>query len=137
VVENAESVAIRPHTRRLLDGQEGREVDFKQSPDGVDPEDLVAFANGTGGTILVGVGEVETESGLQRGRVIGCAISDELRVGFINKASSCRPPVELEVTIENLNDVPFYRIDIPEGSHKPYCTQKGVYKGLVLDIGEG
>jgi hypothetical protein len=27
-----------------------------------------------------------------------------------------------------LGEDPIYRIDIPEGSHKPYCTQKGTYK---------
>jgi predicted HTH transcriptional regulator len=126
--EQTEFQTVRSDTERLLESQEGREVDFKQLASAVDPEDLVAFANAKGGTILVGVEEVETEDGLQRGRVVGCAISDETRVGFVNKASSCRPPVEIRITIENLAEEPFYRIDIPEGSRKPYCTQKGLYK---------
>lgn len=119
---------IRADTRRLLEGQEGREVDFKESPAGVDAEDLVAFANASGGTILVGVEEIQSEKGLQHGRVVGCSINDQTKLGFLNKASSCRPAVEIEITIENLRNKPIYRIDIPEGSHKPYCTQKGTYK---------
>ena len=119
---------IRPDTQRMLDGQESRQVDFKRGPEGLDPEDLVAFANAAGGTILVGVDEATTDQGLQRGRVVGCEISDQVRVGFLNKASSCRPPVGIEVAIENLATRPFYRLDIPEGSRKPYCTEKGTYK---------
>jgi predicted HTH transcriptional regulator len=44
-------------TKRLLDGQEGRYVDFKAKPDGVKAEDFVALANARGGTILIGVDE--------------------------------------------------------------------------------
>jgi ATP-dependent DNA helicase RecG len=128
MAERVEFPAIRAVTRALLDGQEGREVDFKERPEGVDAEDLVAFANAGGGTILVGVEEVETDQGLQRGRVVGCTISDQIRVGFINKATSCRSPVEIEITVENLEDRPIYRIDIPEGTRKPYSTAKGTYK---------
>jgi predicted HTH transcriptional regulator len=112
----------------LLKGQESRDVDFKESPGGVDPEDFVAFANASGGTILVGVKEIETQHGLQRGRVMGCAISDQTKVSFVSKASSCRPAIDIEITVENLRDQPIYRIDIPEGTHKPYCTAKGTYK---------
>jgi predicted HTH transcriptional regulator len=128
MASKTEFQTIRADTRRLLEGQEGREVDFKERPEGVDPEDLVAFANASGGTILVGIEEVETETGLQRGHVIGCTISDQTKVGFLNKASSCRPAVEIAITVENLRSRPIYRIDIPEGSHKPYCTAKGTYK---------
>ena len=119
---------IRSETKRLLEGQEGRQVDFKAAHQGVDAEDLVAFANAGGGTILVGVKEVETPEGLQRGQVVGCRISDDIKLVFVNKAASCRPPVEIEITIENLRDKPIYRIDIPEGMRKPYCTEKGTYK---------
>lgn len=119
---------IRGDTRRLLEGQEGRDVDFKERAEGVDPEDLVAFANAGGGTILVGVREIETEQGLQRGEVVGCTISDQTKIGFLNKAASCRPPIEIEITVENLADKPIYRIGISEGPRKPYCTQKGTYK---------
>lgn len=119
---------IRADTRQLLEGQEGREVDFKESPAGVDTEDFVSFANGSGGTILVGVEETETEEGLQRGRVVGCSINDQTKLGFLNKATSCRPAVEIEISIENLRRKPIYRIDIVEGTHKPYCTAKGTYK---------
>jgi len=61
-------------TKRLLAGQEGHGVDFKVKPDGVKAEDFVAFANGRGGTILVGVAEETGEHGLQEGVVVGCSI---------------------------------------------------------------
>lgn len=128
MVAKTEYRKIRSDTKRLLEGQEGREVDFKASHQGVDAEDLVAFANASGGTILVGVKEAETPEGLQRGEVVGCRISDDIKLLFINRAASCRPPVEIQITVENLQDKPIYRIDILEGTRKPYCTEKGTYK---------
>ncbi len=128
VASQTEFQTIRTDTQQLLEGQEGREVDFKESPGGVDTEDFIAFANAGGGTILVGVEEIQTEQGLQRGRVVGCTISDQAKLSFINKASSCRPPIEIEIAVENLRSQPIYRIDIPEGVRKPYCTEKGIYK---------
>jgi len=66
-------------TRRLLDGPESTEVDFKEYPDGVKSEAIVAFANNQGGVILVGVAEHQGENGRQCGKVVGCKITDKVR----------------------------------------------------------
>lgn len=116
-------------TKRLLNGQEGRAVDFKAKPDGVKAEDFVALANAQGGTILVGVEEQKDSKGKQYGRVIGCSITDKIRQGFISTAASCRPAIDISVRIENSRSKqPIYRIDVPPGREKPYCTSSGLYK---------
>lgn len=120
---------ITAATRSLLEGQEGRSVDFKLDPRAVEAEDIVAFANAGGGTILAGVAEDRSENGMQRGRVEGCDIDDTTRQTVLGKASSCRPAVDVHIQAENTSSSrPILRIDIPEGQHKPYSTAGGTYK---------
>ena len=116
-------------TKRILNGQEGRAIDFKVKPDGVKAEDFVALANAQGGTILVGVEEQTNSKGKQSGRLVGCSITDKVRQGFISTAASCRPAIDISVRIENsTSKQPIYRIDVPAGGEKPYCTSSGLYK---------
>lgn len=127
--EKVEYKTLRVETKRMLEGQEGREVDFKEAPSGVKAEDFVAFSNTVGGSILVGVRETKGVDGRQQGIIVGCKLSDQTRQDFISTAASCRPSISISVSIENLNtENPIYRIDIPEGIEKPYCTSSGTYK---------
>lgn len=120
---------ISKKAKKLLNGPEGYEIDYKQNVSGIDSEDFVSFANSDkGGTILIGVKEVVTEEGRQKGKVVGCSIGDEEKLTILSKAESCIPPIDIEIIIENSNDMPFYRIEIPSGKDKPYCTSRGTYK---------
>lgn len=122
-------MSISRKSRALLNRQEGLDVDFKLTVKGVEATDLVAFANSErGGTILVGVGEVEDVNSMQQGKIIGCSVGDKERLFILSKSESCVPPVELNIIIENYARRPFYRIEIPSGKEKPYCTAGGTYK---------
>lgn len=127
-MRNSKSLTERAET--LLNKEEGLDVDFKRDRNGIKPEDLVAFANSPfGGTILVGVDEDINKDGKQRGKIVGCKISDGEKLAILGKASECRPPIDVEIIIENEgSDKPFYRIEIPSGPYKPYCTNRGVYQ---------
>jgi uncharacterized protein YfkK (UPF0435 family) len=119
---------IRKETRQLLEGAEGYEVDFKRNAGGISTRDLVSFANSPeGGHLLIGVDEYTTESGQQRGKVVGCRTDDNAKLQIVNKAHTCTPQIDLTVYVENTNKNSFFRVDIPSGSEKPYCTQKGTY----------
>ena len=121
--------SISADSQRLIEGQEGRDVDFKVKPDGVKAEDFVALANARGGSILVGVDEQADKNGIQSGIVVGCSISDKTRQAFISTAASCRPTIDISVRVENSGtNKPIYRIDVSEGKDKPYCTSSGLYK---------
>ena len=120
---------LSERARSLLNRQEGYDVEFKESLNGITPEDIVAFANSaTGGAILVGIRELKTEDGRQRGEIRGCTVGDREKLAISSRAQSCLPPVEVEILVENASDKPFFRVEIPSGSAKPYCTAGGTYK---------
>jgi len=123
-------VVIREDTKRLLEGSEGFDVDFKRNPEAVVSEDIVAFANSeNGGTILIGVDEFNGHNEMQRGIIVGSEIGDQIKLGLLDKAFTCSPSVNIEITFENVNSSkPIIRIDIPSSDKKPHCTPKGVYK---------
>lgn len=120
---------ISKRAQLLLSGQENKVVDFKRDVKKLDQEDFVAFANtDIGGTILVGVDEEKDAKGIQHPKIYGCNISDDIKLMINNKAFNCSPPVDISIHAENLSRIPFYRIEVFPGKHKPYCTLSGVYK---------
>jgi ATP-dependent DNA helicase RecG len=119
-------VAAIVSTKRLLSSPEGLEVDFKRSADAVTQDDLVAFANAGGGTILVGVDETRDSSRTQRGKVVGCDVSDRERNKIVSRASDCRPAIHVRVVPEVVGDKRIFRITIHGGGL--HCTASGMYK---------
>ena len=113
-------------TRQLLSRPEGLAVDFKRDAEAVKPEDIVAFANGGGGTILVGVDEIRAANGAQRGTVVGCDVSDRERNKIVSRANSCRPAIPVQITIETQGKHSIMRVDISKGGL--HCTSNGTYK---------
>jgi predicted HTH transcriptional regulator len=120
---------VSQRARSLLSRSEGYELEFKETLQALEPEDIVAFANSPeGGVVLIGVREIETENGRQRGEVVGCAVGDPEKLSILNRAESCVPPIAVDVFIENADRKPFFRIEIASGPNKPYCTAAGTYK---------
>lgn len=123
---------ISKRARLLLKRGEDKNVDYKEKSKGLQAEDIVAFANSiTGGAILIGVQEVEGKNRKQKGEIIGHPIDDGSKLQIINKALSCSPPIQIEIYVENLGANPFFRVEIPSGSQKPYSTNSGTYKVRV------
>lgn len=113
----------------LIAGAENHDVEFKESAFGLEASDIVAFANSeNGGTIFLGVREDSDGQGHQRGYVIGCAVGDKEKLKIFNKAQSCIPPIDIDVMEERVYGKTVYRIYIPSGEDKPYCTGGGTYK---------
>jgi len=128
-IEYGEFQTISDRADRLLGQAEDFGVAFKKSLLGLESDDLVSFANSkSGGAILVGVNRTKYGNGRQRAGVIGCAIGDRERMKILAKSNQCVPPVPVSIFVENCAEMPFYRIEVPSGLHKPYCTSGGTYK---------
>ncbi|NQZ32030.1 MAG: ATP-binding protein [Oceanospirillaceae bacterium] len=118
---------LTKRTHAMLASNENISVDFKREPSGVKSSDFVAFANANGGTLLIGVDEYTAKNGLQRGRVVGCAVDDKARLALINKALECTPSINIVVITENLKQLPMLRIEIPGDQNRPFCNSRGEY----------
>jgi hypothetical protein len=121
--------AVSDRAQRLLSRADRLDVVFKKSMAWLQSDDLVAFANSKhGGAILVGVHETRNLDGWPTGALAGCAVGDPERRKILAKANQCVPPVPVSIFVENRAERPFYRIEIPSGPRKPYCTMEGIYK---------
>lgn len=114
---------------RMINNEENAEVEFKESISGLKSEDIVAFTNSkSGGVIFIGVRDEAAHDGRQIGSIIGCKINDSSRLAILDKAQSCRPAVNLNISSIIINDKSLYVIEIPSGEYKPYCTEGGTYR---------
>ncbi len=83
-------------------------------------ETVVAFANSSGGVILVGVDD--------NGKIIG--VEEENLADRVNKVlrSHCDPPVITEISTNVVDDKNVFVIQVREGGNKPYVLRdRGVY----------
>lgn len=109
--------------------EESFDVEYKQHIKGLDSGDLVAFANSEqGGIIYIGVKEDRDKVGKQIGKVVGHKINDTFKLSILDKAQSCVPPVNVSIETIEVNGKSLYKINIPPGLYKPYCTKGGTYK---------
>jgi len=112
----------------LLRGDENERVEFKSTPDAVNMDDIIAFANSpVGGTILVGVTGKHV-GGRQVGDVCGCDVSDGAKLKLMNKAAGCVPPVLIKVFVEKYGSLSCFRIEIASSNFRPHGTASGLYK---------
>ncbi len=85
-------------------------------------QEMIAFSNSLGGTIIIGVSD--------KGEIKGLADEDIRRLNqIIANASSenVKPPIFPKTEIIAIEDRKVLLVHIPYGVNKPYCTNKGVY----------
>ncbi|MCY3706414.1 MAG: putative DNA binding domain-containing protein [Gammaproteobacteria bacterium] len=92
----------------LIAAGEGPEVEFQRSLGREFGRELCAFANGDGGTILLGVS--------RSGEVVGVGNHRRTRVKVLTVARSGDPPIVVEV--ESVGEV--MRVTVPPQKYKPY-----------------
>lgn len=101
----------------LLEEGEGYTLEFKQSVNNDLPRELVAFANASGGRILIGVSD--------QNDIVGCDLSNKTASRIQDMAAACDPPVA--IAIEKLTQQQVLVIHVLKGSNRPHRCTKGFF----------
>lgn len=101
----------------LIRGGENRRVEFKlKVSDGIDlAETVVAFANSSGGTILVGVDD--------RSNIVGCEQANVENTIRNILGQHCEPPIYPQVAEIKVPERAIVVITVKEGEDKPYTVR--------------
>jgi ATP-dependent DNA helicase RecG len=94
---------------------EGQYLEFKEKPKNIERE-MVAFANATGGTILIGVND--------NCKIIGISLTNKLKSSIQDKARNCDPPIMVDIKYHLENVV---EIQVEAGNNKPYRCREGFF----------
>ncbi len=95
---------------------EGLKVEFKEKLTNLDRE-IVAFANASGGEILLGVND--------DGSIKGIDITNKLLSQIQDIARNCDPSIAIE--LQHYKSLGVLVITIPEGDNKPYKCADGFF----------
>lgn len=108
----------RDKVKLLIREGEGLTVEFKEKYTSRIDEDIVAFANARGGTLLLGVRD--------DGTVVGEHLTNDLKAKINSLARNCKPSISVEM--EQVGDV--VAVVVQEGAEKPYSCSSGYYRRL-------
>lgn len=102
----------------LIREGEGLTVEFKEHFTSRIAEDIVAFANVKGGTLLLGVRDNVTISGER--------LTNNLKATINDVARNCKPSISVEVA--QVGEV--VAVVVPEGTEKPYSCSSSYFRRL-------
>ena len=101
----------------ILEQGEGYNLEFKESFIADLSKEFVAFANASGGRIILGIND--------KGWVVGCNISNSLISKIQDSAANCDPPVSIH--IEKLASQGVLVVHVPESPNRPHRCSKGFF----------
>ena len=98
----------------ILEEGEGYLIEFKEKPAQIDRE-MVAFANGSGGRIFIGISDSR--------RIKGIRATNQLKSQIQDIANNCDPPIKIK--LQELASL--LVVHVSQGSEKPYSCSSGFY----------
>jgi ATP-dependent DNA helicase RecG len=105
--------------QELIKQGEGYFVEFKkQIGVGIDKE-MVAFANASGGKIVIGVAD--------SGKIIGCTADNTVRSKVQDIANNCDPRILIHIKTLRYEGVKLFVISVDESFDKPVRCSKGFF----------
>lgn len=103
--------------RKLIASGEGNNLEFKQSIPSKAlelAEEICAFVNAAGGTILIGVND--------KGEIVGVTFDNEKRSRLQNIIGNINPAVDVQVHTAVVDGKPIVCLACPSGNKKPYLV---------------
>jgi len=105
--------------QELVKQGEGYFVEFKKQVGESLDRELVAFANASGGTIIVGVED--------DGSITGCSIDNATRSKVQDIANNCDPRIKIHIKTVRHEGIKLLVISIDESRDKPVRCSKGFF----------
>jgi len=99
----------------IIEAGEGYHIEFKESFDKSFIEEVCAFANSSGGKIILGISDKGIIKGINTDNSFRSRIQDSLR--------QLQPSLNIGIEIKNNLIV----IDVPDGHDKPYACSRGFF----------
>lgn len=106
-----------PHVMQLISRGEGEQLDFKKTISSANKiaKTMAAFANHKGGTLLVGVNDNKTISGVKS--------EDEKYMLDLAASFYCKPEIKITLVEWEIGGKTIIECIIPEGNDKPYYAK--------------
>jgi ATP-dependent DNA helicase RecG len=108
--------------KQLVAGGEGYDLELKESlPSKLRDvvEEVCAFANAAGGTVLIGVNDAN--------RIIGTRIDNAKRSALMDAIGAIDPTLRCEVYFVSVDGVDVWVIEVPSGPRKPYALGGAIH----------
>ena len=102
----------------LIREGEGLVVEFKERYSSRIDQDIVAFANARGGSVLLGVSD--------DGKIVGETLTNDLKAKLNDLARNCKPKISVQAVQVGKVVV----VEVPEGTEKPYSCSDGYFRRL-------
>ena len=102
----------------LINEGEGLMVEFKERYTSRIDEDIVAFSNARGGTVLLGVRDDRSINGER--------LTNDLKAKINSLARNCKPAIS--VSAAQAGDI--VAVEVAEGTEKPYSCKSGYFRRL-------
>jgi len=99
----------------IIEAGEGYHIEFKESLDKSFIEEVCAFANSSGGKIILGVSDKGLIKGINTDNSFRSRVQDSLR--------QLQPSLDVSVKVEDNIIV----VDVPDGNDKPYACSRGFF----------
>jgi len=112
------SIAMKQNIKDHILAGEGLLTEFKESFDKSLIEEVCAFANSSGGRVILGV----TDSG----HIKGIDTSNKMRSRIQDTLRRINPGLDITLSVEDNTIV----VDVPDGADKPYSCPRGFFKRM-------
>ncbi|MDG6224860.1 MAG: ATP-binding protein [Candidatus Thermoplasmatota archaeon] len=104
----------------ILEGPEGLFVEFKQKVNSSLSREVSAFANTSGGTIVIGLND--------NGAIIGLNDLNENQSKIMSHARNCDPPVHIDaIAYRTRTGQDVIYVEIPDNSDRPHSCSEGFF----------
>lgn len=108
--------------KSLVTGGEGYQAEWKRSvPSKVKEltEEICAFSNAAGGTLLIGVDD--------HNQIIGASVTNAKLSAIQNSVNEINPPVQVSMETVPVDGKEILCIEVPSGKQKPYVFSGAIY----------